>query len=129
MFQNYSGHSSVLRHLCCFYRITINKCKVELLLMFSPEKNYGYQNAAEAFCLTKESSSVKVEACLSTPFQPRFIFLQQSKKKAAFKQEMELSVLKSCQARTHSCTFSSVSPALLNLKRCHSTDASFSKRT
>lgn len=28
-----------------------------------------------------QALSVKVEACLSTPFQPRFIFLQQSKKK------------------------------------------------
>lgn len=27
---------------------------------------------------------VKVEACLSTPSQPRFIFLQQSKKKSSF---------------------------------------------
>jgi len=72
---------------------------------------------------------VKVETCLSTPSQPRFIFQQQSKKKVAFKQEMELSVLKCCQAKTHSHTFTSVSPAFLNLKRCHSTDASFLKRT
>lgn len=123
MSQNYSG---ALRRLCCFCCITINKCKVELLLMFSPEKIFVIK---KPFVSQKNQAlSVKVEACLSTLSQPRFIFLQQSKKKAAFKQEMVLSVLKSCQARTHSCTFSSVSPALLNLKRCHSTDASFSKR-
>lgn len=57
--------------------------------MFSLEKKKSVIKMLQKPFVSRKNQTlpVKVEACLSTPSQPRFIFLQQSKKKQLSKRK------------------------------------------